>query len=377
MEKLTFIPISLFFHRRIDNYGICCLFKESVDCRTPPSPFKTCDSMLPNNLLRVALWVICLISLLTNMVVIVGRIKYKIPAMRNMFSSTVSDKQNALLINLAVADFLMGVYLLAIGIADAVFGKAFFLSALNWRNGIVCKGIGLVGFVANIASILTLTFVSVERFFTIVFPFGKYTFPPKLIATICVTIWVTCGLMALTPIILSESVKQIFGFSDICMGLPFVSLPDTSKYYDTFDEHFWYNQLEMNEITDVKDFQWVFSQIVYIYFSATCVTVITLCYIAIFISAIVTKIKSGRPGGNKDEIKMALRISVIVGTDLLCWLPVIITGILSQTGLSMSTDVYVWFAIFVMPINSALNPFIYTIPTIKRRKKNEPSFIAE
>ncbi|KAJ8031816.1 hypothetical protein HOLleu_25140 [Holothuria leucospilota] len=183
--------------------------------------------------------------------------------------------------------------------------------------------------------------------------------------------------MALTPIILSEFVEEIFGFSDICLSLPFVPVPDISKYHVTTEYEYYGAAFEIVQAgTDIKSLQWIYSQIVYIYFSATCVSAITLCYIAIFVSAIVSKIQSGRPGDNKDEIKMALRISIIVGTDLLCWLPVIITGILSNAGHEVSTDMYVWFAIFVMPINSAFNPFIYTIPAIKRKKKNEPSFIA-
>ncbi|KAJ8034626.1 hypothetical protein HOLleu_21543 [Holothuria leucospilota] len=74
---------------------------------------------------------------------------------------------------------------------------------------------------------------------------------------------------------------------------------------------------------------------------------------------------------------MALKMSVFVGTDLLCWLPIIILGIGSAANVEISVELYVWLAVFVMPINSALNPFIYTIPTMKSRKKNEPSFIAE
>ncbi|KAJ8034470.1 hypothetical protein HOLleu_21323 [Holothuria leucospilota] len=70
-------------------------------------------------------------------------------------------------------------------------------------------------------------------------------------------------------------------------------------------------------------------------------------------------------------------MSIIVGTDMICWLPVIVVGILSKAGIEITIDIYSWIAIFVMPINSAFNPFIYTIPTIKKRKKNEPSFIAD
>ncbi|KAJ8031757.1 hypothetical protein HOLleu_25063 [Holothuria leucospilota] len=334
--------------------------------------------MIPNNFLRVSLWVVCLFSLITNVIVIAGRVKSKIPALRNKFTTTVSESQNTFLINLAIADCLTGVYLSAIGIADAAFGKDYFLSAFGWRSGNACKGIGFIGFFANLASILVLTFVSVERFCTIVFPFGKDIFRSKLTAIICVAIWVTSGAMALTPIILSTFNTELFGFSDVCLGLPINSAPEVSIFKDSEQRsEGTYIVYTTRKVVDIDSLQWVYSQIVYIYFVTTCVLVITLCYIAIFISTIRSKFQSGRTGGNKDEIKMALRIFIIVGTDLLCWLPVIITGILSTAGYEISTDVYAWFAIFVLPINSAVNPFIYTLPAMKRKKKNEPSFIAE
>ncbi|KAJ8031814.1 hypothetical protein HOLleu_25136 [Holothuria leucospilota] len=272
--------------------------------------------MLPSNFLRVTLWVVSFFSLVANVFAIVGRVKSKIPVMRNMFSATVSDKQNAFLINLAVADFLMGVYLLAIGISDVIFGKDYFLSALGWRNGIACKGIGFIGFVANVASLLTLTFVSIERFFTIAFSFGRYHFRSKLTRIICAIIWGFSAAMALTPIILSEFVEEIFGFSDICLGLPFVRVPEISKYH-VLKQYRYYGYGAIYETvvrdTGIESLQWIYSQIVYIYFSVTCVLVITLCYIAIFVSVIASKIQSGRPGDNKDEIKMAQRISIIGG----------------------------------------------------------------
>ncbi|KAJ8043103.1 hypothetical protein HOLleu_10058 [Holothuria leucospilota] len=331
--------------------------------------------MIPNNFLRVTLWLVCLFSLLTNLLVIAGRVSSKIPAMRNMFTSTINGKQNGFLINLAIADLLTGVYLLIIGISDAVFGKTYFLSALKWREGIWCKGIGFVGFLANIASILTLTFVSIERFFAIVMPFSRVRFRSKLTTTVCVTIWVISGVMAFTPIILSKFVEEIFGFSDICLALPIVSVLELSKYSDV-SVSAWGDFGEELELvyhdTEVSRVQWLYSQIVYVYFSSTCVLLIALCYISILKSTIASRQTSGRSADSTNEVNLALKVSLIIGTDLLCWLPVIITGILSQTGTNISTDTYAWFAIFVMPINSAVNPFIYTIHTMMSKKKNEP-----
>ena len=41
---------------------------------------------------------------------------------------------------------------------------------------------------------------------------------------------------------------------------------------------------------------------------------------------------------------------------------------MALNGHVVSGDVYAWVAVFVLPINSALNPFLYTLgPTITRQ----------
>ena len=71
------------------------------------------------------------------------------------------------------------------------------------------------------------------------------------------------------------------------------------------------------------------------------------------------------------ESKMARRMMLIVLTDFLCWMPVIVIGLLSLLGKFHDPEkqAYVWIAVFVLPVNSALNPILYTFstPLVKRR----------
>jgi hypothetical protein len=45
-----------------------------------------------------------------------------------------------------------------------------------------------------------------------------------------------------------------------------------------------------------------------------------------------------------------------------------IPGIISLNGYSISGDVYAWTAVFILPLNSALNPFLYTLSAIIGKK---------
>lgn len=44
---------------------------------------------------------------------------------------------------------------------------------------------------------------------------------------------------------------------------------------------------------------------------------------------------------------------------------------MSMSGHFFPSDIYAWVAVFVMPVNAALNPFLYTINNIKRNSVNK------
>ncbi|KAL1432688.1 hypothetical protein MTO96_012903 [Rhipicephalus appendiculatus] len=72
----------------------------------------------------------------------------------------------------------------------------------------------------------------------------------------------------------------------------------------------------------------------------------------------------------QEDVVLALRFFFIVLTDCLCWIPIVIIKILALCEVRISENVYAWVVVFILPINSALNPVIYTLaaPTELRRR---------
>ena len=72
---------------------------------------------------------------------------------------------------------------------------------------------------------------------------------------------------------------------------------------------------------------------------------------------------------------MTIKVSAIVLTDFLCWFPVCLIGVLVQIGLvELPNSVFAWVVTLVLPINSAINPFLYTLVTVICEKcSKEPS----
>lgn len=46
----------------------------------------------------------------------------------------------------------------------------------------------------------------------------------------------------------------------------------------------------------------------------------------------------------------------------------VILGLMAYGGIGVSPDIYAWVIVVVLPINSALNPFIYTFSMIYRQQ---------
>ena len=78
------------------------------------------------------------------------------------------------------------------------------------------------------------------------------------------------------------------------------------------------------------------------------------------------------------NLTIARRLITVVVSDFLCWFPIGLLGLLAFSGTPISGEVNVAMAIFVLPLNSALNPFLYTYNQLmeKRRAKREAQLIA-
>ena len=62
---------------------------------------------------------------------------------------------------------------------------------------------------------------------------------------------------------------------------------------------------------------------------------------------------------------MAVKMSIVVLTDFFCWVPLAVVCLLVQCGVfTVGPEMYAWTVGLILPINSALNPFLYTLATL-------------
>ena len=69
--------------------------------------------------------------------------------------------------NLAIADLLMGIYLLCLGIADVVFSGSYCVHELKWLTSNSCQALGSLVVISSEASIVTIIILTSCRMFAV------------------------------------------------------------------------------------------------------------------------------------------------------------------------------------------------------------------
>lgn len=321
-----------------DSYAFCCLKPSSVqECLPHPNEFSSCDDLMKNDVLSAFLWIIGFSSLLGNLGVFVFKVFFD--------TDTLKKGHGIFITNLSLSDFLMGVYLIIIASADEHYRGRYVWNDLVWRRSMTCRIAGMLATVSSETSVFLLCLITLDRLIAVKFPFGQFRFTRGK-ALICVAVvWSITIWLAVIPLIPGSYFQgEFYSRSVVCLALP---------------------------LTRDRPAGWEYSTAVFIILNFLLFVTIALgqCLIYREISQTSSSVKSTRR--NQDMV-IARGLFLVVLSDFLCWFPIGIMGLLAISGQVISGEVYAWVAVFILPINSALNPFLYTFANL--RKKVETRF---
>jgi hypothetical protein len=258
-----------------------------------------------------------------------------------------SRVQSFLLTNLAVSDLLMGIYLIIIAARDIQSKGSYFHFDAQWRSSLTCQFAGALSMLASETSVLILTTITADRFNSIIFHMRACPFTINAARVVCGLIWVLTLFMSFVPMLIptyfydAEKKVTFYGRSSVCLPLL---------------------------LSRTRTVGWEYAVAIYIGFNGFAFLFILLAYVAIFFK-VRTSSKQVRSNMNKDS-SLALRVILIILTDFLCWIPVAVIGGLSLVGAYHDSQgrAYAWIAVFVLPINSSINPLLYTFSNPQFRK---------
>ena len=314
-----------------DQFKLCCsYFHFSMPrCHAPEDELSSCSDLLAKDFFRVFLWTFSVLAIAGNAGVLVYRLFINSSTSRSVFSVLVK--------NLCASDLLMGVYMMMIGVADARLKGQYVAKESEWTSSVTCTVAGFLSFVSSEVSAFIICLITLDRVLVISFPLHTHLHLTRRLAiSACCLIWILGVALAAVPILTG---MEFYGQNGICVPLPITRRQFSGQSY-------------------------AFG--VFIVLNFVIFVFIGLGQLLIYRAV---RRAGAAAGSNRRQHDMAIarRLFLVVFTDFCCWFPIGVLGLLASSGTPISGSVNAWAAIFVLPLNSALNPFLYTLNSLMER----------
>nr|KAG5707131.1 hypothetical protein BaRGS_011842 [Batillaria attramentaria] len=255
-----------------------------------------------------------------------------------------------LVANLCGSDFLMGVYLMMVGSADKLFYRGQYVwKRQEWTHSAACTTAGFLALVSSEVSAFIICIITLDRLLVLRFPLKRHLHLTRRSALVaCSAAWLTGIVLAVVPL-LPATGWEFYSQTGICLPLPITRLQFPGKQY-------------------------AFG--VFIVLNFVLFLLIGSGQILIY-RAVRNTLMADKTQRRQQDMAIARRLFLIVFSDFCCWFPVGLMGLLADQGTPIPGEVTVLVAIFVQPINSAINPFLYTLNMLleRRRKGSEETRI--
>ncbi|XP_044286610.1 relaxin receptor 1 [Varanus komodoensis] len=328
IQRRMFRPLKDLSHIYFKKFQYCGYAPHVRSCKPNTDGISSFENLLASVIQRVFVWVVSSVTCFGNIFVVCTR-----PYIRS------ENKLHALsIMSLCCADCLMGIYLFVIAAFDLKYRGEYNKHAQLWMDSIHCQLVGSLAILSTEVSVLLLTYLTLEKYICIVYPFrflkpGKYR-----TISILVLIWIIGFIVAFIPLSNKDFFQNYYGANGVCFPL----------------------HSQQSESTGGQ----IYSVIIFLGVNLVAFIIIVFSYGSMFYSIHQTAITAMEIQNHvKKEMTLAKRFFFIVFTDALCWIPIFILKLLSLLQVEIPGSITSWVVIFILPINSALNPLLYTLTT--------------
>ena len=352
--------------------------------------FASSTKMIRDDAISAFMWIIAIVTLCANAYVIYSTCHL----LRNekMFNSLRINY--VLILNLSTADFIMGIYLLIISIKNLQFMGRYGLEDLKWRSGFLCTLSGALAIISSETSCFIMSTLTTFRLITLLQPVKSRTLPVKPWFVIVGLIWLFSFVLAVLPSL--DFLENYFVYQ-LYVDVPFAKNRPINKS-DVLDMSCRYASISNNNKSFVHTNDWQtliphlrtqfntsVEKISYYGETSLCmprfyahksnsasefsIFIISLNFISfvyVCVSYIfIYKVTSNRPISKKrvdmQNAKMQKRIARLLLTDFVCWIPICVIAFAKHvTDFRLTNVIFAITIAFLLPVNSALNPLLYT-----------------
>nr|KAG5696633.1 hypothetical protein BaRGS_034094 [Batillaria attramentaria] len=200
-----------------DNYKICCkdTLPQTFDptfCFAASDEISSCEDLLRSDLYRGCFWMFAALAVFGNVVCFVFRFLSRERKSKSGF--------NVFVTNLSLADTLMGVYLVIVGVADQLYRGNYLWNEKAWKRSTACRSAGFLALLSSEMSAFIICLITLDRFIVIRFPFSSFRFRRWSAAVACGIAWLLGLALAALPLLSVTSSWEFYGQTGICIPLP-------------------------------------------------------------------------------------------------------------------------------------------------------------
>ena len=318
-----------------------CCFSPKAQCIAPEEIFSSCSDLIRGIILKVVVWFLAVVTITGNVFVIIWRLKF--PS---------DDKQVFLVLNLSISDLLMGIYLIIIAVTDIRYMGHFAYNAKQWQKNVLCKICAYISTLSSEVSVCQLLLISMNRWCVVVNPYAHNPFTDKLNKLLTAIIWIVASFLTMMPFFLLDYFGRHVVQNGVCLMFKL-----TSGLYPG----------------------WEYITFIFLLFNGLAFLFMLAMYSWMYWSQNKIRHESNRACSFSDRM-LTRKFALIVLTDAICWLPFVGTAIMGLTNHKIDPQLHVWLALLILPVNSCLNPYLYSYVAVKnyyhrhmaRQKRTKP-----
>lgn len=182
----------------------------------------------------------------------------------------------------------MGVYLFFVGAFDIKYRGQYQKYALLWMESVPCRLLGFLATLSTEVSVLLLTFLTLEKFLVIVYPFSNLRPGKRQTAVALGSAWGLGFLIAAVPFTSEDYFGNFYGKNGVCFPLHYDQAEDfgsrgyslgifLGKFYFSFPRET--PPTIFLEMTQAVRYKWVYSErkVLHVHFVGVFIIIIKFC----------------------------------------------------------------------------------------------------
>ena len=348
---------------------------------------------------NIWLWVMATVGIIANVSVFTYTLR---KLTRRGKQPSITRANLILILNLNIADFLTSTYLLVIVSLNAKYSGIYCQVDLWWRTSSACNFMGSLAVLSAESSLLMLTLMTSQRLYTVLDPLRRNSIRLKWVFVRVASVWIFSAVLAMLPPLLPQTFIERYWVKSKYFDLPLVQIPvfkiflknlvyitqssNSTALSATFDFR---NFLDINypQFRIVGEFGYYSKNGFCIphffvpefdkgwFFPTLIVTINLIAFIYVAVAYIVIYKRSTRSNSNNnlnlnDMHVLQRRIAKLVVANFAVWLPI---GVASYIRLGFDKELtdllFVVTAVVLFPINSVMNPMLYSDIFVKTFRK--------